>query len=46
MSKTIFAAVVILLMNLTVYGESDQFRKTLAEAESGDTKAQSRSHRI
>jgi TPR repeat protein len=40
MSKTILAAVVMLLMSVTVYGESEVFRKTLAEAERGDDGAQ------
>ncbi len=40
MSKAIFTAVAILLMSLTVYGESEEFRKTLSEAERGDAGAQ------
>ena len=40
MSKTIFAIVVILLVSMNAYGESDKFRKKLAEAESGDANAQ------
>ncbi|MBA7623136.1 hypothetical protein ES703_30529 [subsurface metagenome] len=40
MSKTIFATVVILLVSMNAYGESEEFRKKLAEAESGDANAQ------
>ena len=40
MSKTIFAIVVILLVSMNAYGESEEFRKTLAEAERGDDQAQ------
>lgn len=41
MSKTIFATVVILLVTMNAYGESEVFRKKLAEAENGNVTAQS-----
>jgi len=40
MSKTIFATVLLLLFSMNVFGESEEFRKKLAEAERGDAEAQ------
>ncbi len=40
MSKTIFTTVLLLLFSMNAYGESEEFRKKLAEAERGNVKAQ------
>lgn len=40
MSKAIFTTVLLLLFSMNVYGESEEFRKELAEAERGDAEAQ------